>query len=327
MGRQPKIVRVPCKNCGKLISDCKRGRTLHFATNQSCSNAYATFTANEELIFSDAEDEDSKSINPLVVLTDGEKVQNDIMHDEIIANLNELEYKSSNDEDELSDHDDISNGSLSDISFQYNEKTQTLEETHFNLDEYESYLFFDKTNDHLTDEIESTNDKEYNNKLMKLLMEQRERITLGSSIAPMPADIHYSVLLLSILKRAKAPLFLFDEIQQWCRKVNKECPNYFEGTHKTRNFIIEQLEHRYNLEGYRPKTVKVKLPSSNIVDIVTHDVEHALFSLLNDDDLMQKQNLLLNLDEPWQPLDEKGICGDLHTGSLYRDGWKIYCNN
>ena len=42
---------------------------------------------------------------------------------------------------------------------------------------------------------------------------------------------------------------------------------------------------------------------------------------------MQEQNVLLDLDEPWQPLDEKRICGDLHTGSLYRDGWKIYCNN
>ena len=79
--------------------------------------------------------------------------------------------------------------------------------------------------------------------------------------------------------------------------------------------------------GYRPKTETVTLPSSNITDIVTHDVEYALHSLLRYPDLMQDENLLINSKKPWEPLEDNGCFGDLHTGSLYRDVWKQYCTN
>ena len=144
---------------------------------------------------------------------------------------------------------------------------------------------------------------------------------------PLPCNTHYSVLLLFILKKAKAPLYLFDEIINWTKKVYTECPSFFKNSNVSREKTISDLEYRYNLFGYRPKTETVTLPSSNITDIVTHDVEYALHSLLSDPDLMQDENLLINSKKPWEPLEYNGCFGDLHTGSLYRDGWKQYCTN
>ena len=43
---------------------------------------------------------------------------------------------------------------------------------------------------------------------------------------------------------------------------------------------------------------------------------------------MNDDNLLFHSDDPTAPPPEKiPIIGDVHTGSLYSDGWKNYCTS
>jgi hypothetical protein len=85
------------------------------------------------------------------------------------------------------------------------------------------------------------------------------------------------------------------------------------------------LDERYCVEGYKPTVHNIGLPSGKLIDVVIHDFDAAIFSLLSNPYLMQDENLLLNSDEPWKPLSHpENEIGDIHTGSLFKDGWKLY---
>ena len=89
------------------------------------------------------------------------------------------------------------------------------------------------------------------------------------------------------------------------------------------NYIMSQ----YSLNDYEPIITEITLPSKHKIHIVTHDAKAAIYSLLNDPALMNEECLLLNFSNPCIPLDNDEYVGDLHTGELYKMGWKLYCKN
>ena len=64
--------------------------------------------------------------------------------------------------------------------------------------------------------------------------------------------------------------------------------------------FIKHLQTRYNLSGTMPASTKVKLPSSEEVNIVTHNLIEQLYSLLCDPDVMNDENLLFTDGNPFQ---------------------------
>ena len=131
-----------------------------------------------------------------------------------------------------------------------------------------------------------------------------------------------------ILQKARCPLYVFDQIQKWSRKTIQKDKHYFEGRLPTRASVLKTLDEQYNSKGYKPTVHSVGMPSGKTIEIVIHDLDSAIFSLLNDPDLMKEENLLLDLDTPWKQLEhDDDEISDLHTGSLYKEGWKLYCRD
>ena len=106
-----------------------------------------------------------------------------------------------------------------------------------------------------------------------------------------------SINLISILSKAKTPLYLYNQISNWA----KNCVNALDidfGLSQTlnRSNLINQLKARYDFKCVEPKIIKSQLPSNNeSIDIVVHDFTSSLYSLLNDTILMQQSNLLFRL--------------------------------
>ena len=144
--------------------------------------------------------------------------------------------------------------------------------------------------------------------------------------APIPIDTFVSVQLLELLKKARAPLYLFGEIRQLFHDTSLRHPELLLQQPIPRDTVIQSLYERYALSGLRPTTTAVKLPSGSHANIVRHDFSLSLFSLLTDPRLMQPSHLLIDSNNP--TVNRKpppGEVGDLDTGELYKMGWDKYC--
>jgi hypothetical protein len=162
--------------------------------------------------------------------------------------------------------------------------------------------------------------------LFEKQQEQKQQTHVNDIHFPIGKDTNHSIELMHLCKQARDPLYMFDGIQKWARDTIRDDPTYFEGPSIKRQNVLNSLNERYCLEGYEPTVHNIGLPSGKLIDVVIHDFDAAIFSLLSDPYLMQEENLLLNLDEPWKPLSHpENEIGDIHTGSLFKDGWKLYC--
>ena len=135
-----------------------------------------------------------------------------------------------------------------------------------------------------------------------------------------------SVELMEILRKANAPLYLYKEICNWATSCNIKNDDYFREKQYSRKTVLKKLEHKFNLQNYHPQKVGTKCPSGISVDVVIHDFETALFSLLSDTTLMTSSNLLLNENEPWISFENNDCYADINSGLLWKMGWETYCN-
>ena len=161
------------------------------------------------------------------------------------------------------------------------------------------------------------NDEEF---IMKMNTEKNER----NEIIINDIRLDCSVELMEILNKANTPLYLYKEITNWATNCNLKNEQFFHEKQYSRNTVLKKLEHKFNLQNYHPKTLKVTCPSGISVNIVVHDFETALFSLLSDKDLMDPTNILLNEKEPWVVEEKHEGYADVNSGSLWKKGWENY---
>ena len=140
-------------------------------------------------------------------------------------------------------------------------------------------------------------------------------------------DAHtLQIQLLHILKKSKVPLYLFDEIVKWANKY-KEI-EYDEPMSRPR--CIYNIMNQYDLHALKPIQKKITLDGSkHNVTLVTHDFKQSLYSILNDDNIMQVDNLLLSGYDFLNSnhiivTNEKGIIDDIDTGSVYQEAKEKY---
>ena len=149
-----------------------------------------------------------------------------------------------------------------------------------------------------------------------------------------------SASLLTMLRKANAPLDLFDKIGKWARETE-----FSEIELPTRSDFLRRNAKRYNLQGLYPKKIPVWLPGrQEYADVVVHDFQACLFSLLSNPALMQKEHLLFDPDNPkgWctdedtreglsnlqqeeDEADNGQWYGDVNTSDMFRTGLKTYC--
>ena len=146
--------------------------------------------------------------------------------------------------------------------------------------------------------------------------------------APLPVDMTLSVHLLQLLKKARAPLYLYGNIMKLFHDTSVEHPDLLLQPPIPRETVLQSLYQRYSLGGLRPVTTTVKLPSGNQTNVVRHDFYLSLFSLLTDPRLMQPSQLLIDPANPtFNRKTSPGEVADLDTGELYKMGWNTYCKD
>ena len=92
-----------------------------------------------------------------------------------------------------------------------------------------------------------------------LLDLHNEKISRAETFIP-DFRLDASVELMELLKRAKAPLYLYKEIFQWAQKCSKKQPDFFLQQSYSREKVILELEHKLNID-LQPRTHEIVLPS------------------------------------------------------------------
>ena len=125
------------------------------------------------------------------------------------------------------------------------------------------------------------------------------------------------IQLLDILIKQRAPLRIYDAIYKW------HCNNTHVTTYKTKKTLLKGLEERYGMEKQRPKVItKMVLPhSKSVIDLVYHDFDQQLKSLLTDPRIEDDDYLFFDNDPFSPPPCEFTTISDINTGLSYRESY------
>ena len=136
-----------------------------------------------------------------------------------------------------------------------------------------------------------------------------------------------AIRLMDTLRRKKCSLDSYDSILEWhfkttgelrCGGVLGDCVPYL-----SRYVLLPKLMKRYNLEALKPKEVAIRLPCSNSkANVVIHDCEAGILSLLTDP-RRKDEDCLFHNDDPFSPPPaDLDIIRDLNTGTAYLESYK-----
>ena len=129
-----------------------------------------------------------------------------------------------------------------------------------------------------------------NQNISEILEQIREEGTVHSD------EQHINVHLMHMLGRAGAPDHLCTVVISWAKKANQM--KYSFSTHHlpTQKSATKDLMDHYGMHCFCPSVEQIELESiSELVPVVCFNFISQLFSLLNDTNLMQPNNLLINL--------------------------------
>ena len=134
------------------------------------------------------------------------------------------------------------------------------------------------------------------------------------------------IKLLRILKEYAVPLVTFDSIIGWSKECfldGYEFATDGRGT-STRAPIMKKIIKRYNHLDIFPRVEALLLPHCmRRVNMVYHNLNAMLYSLLSSPDLMKDHNLLFHNDDPFSPPPAQFTnLGDINTGRFYRETYK-----
>jgi hypothetical protein len=137
--------------------------------------------------------------------------------------------------------------------------------------------------------------------------------------------------LLNLLRRAKAPLYLFDQIIKWIKRSIYQYDIDFKHIKgMTRKTVMEKARKHYDMGGLHPQIIKVSLIGvDEDVDLVVHDFKQCLYSILTDKELMNPINLLLSEQNQlsYIPPKRHQIIDDIHTGKCYKMAYQKYISD
>jgi hypothetical protein len=147
-------------------------------------------------------------------------------------------------------------------------------------------------------------------------------------------NIRAKIELLKLLNKSKAPLYLFDSIMSWTKKaVNEYDLDFGNDRIVSRQKLVQELKIQFDLKGIEPfiKTVQLR-GSNNQTEIVLHSFKEMFYSLLNDKELMNPNNLLIDETDIFDESigitqkETSKVYNDIDTGSVYKKGREIYLN-
>ena len=127
------------------------------------------------------------------------------------------------------------------------------------------------------------------------------------------SELQAGIELMHLLHQNGASLSLYDTIFDWHLA-------YLEATTRlTKRQLLERLRKRYHMEGCKPYTNRVKLPSSGLKTLVPcHDASSMILDLLTDPRIGREDYLWFNDDPLSFPPAEWVELADINDGLAYR---------
>jgi hypothetical protein len=144
--------------------------------------------------------------------------------------------------------------------------------------------------------------------------------------------IQSQIDLLIILKQAKAPLYLFDQIWKWTKQSAQLYNiNFASVENVSRSHCLKTVKNSFDMNEMEPIKKSIKLEGSNqVIDVIVHKFEHCLYSLLSDKILMDPSNLLFSVDqEPRNTQNNNNknqMINDIDSGSVFQNASKAFTN-
>jgi hypothetical protein len=160
-----------------------------------------------------------------------------------------------------------------------------------------------------------------------LLEQLNAFIDEGHSDLPINKNLRCQIELLLLLRDAKAPLYLYDEVMKWTQRSVGEYEVNFGQTPDSRKTVLKSLTKRFDLSGSEPTVLPVLLPEcKQRLGLVVHDFRQAVYSLLSDPMLMRDECLLFQDDDaaPFA-LPKRGKFEDINSGTRFRMAHKAVC--
>jgi Plavaka transposase len=185
-----------------------------------------------------------------------------------------------------------------------------------------------EANNNISSDIDEMTDHENTDDNNELILQQLRHSQSGYNDVWGNNDEHTSQIeLLFLLKKARVPLYLFDDIIKWTKNAAEQYNiNFLNGGISNRNNCINNLKNQYDLTGLTPTKVSVKLRGSGSrVNLIIHDFKQCLYSLLNDSFLMQEENLLYTKENLYyQEKKRQSTLNDIDTGTVFQKAQEIY---
>ena len=159
------------------------------------------------------------------------------------------------------------------------------------------------------------------NQVFELTVSDLQQYSTEAGPVPHSIEQRVNTELVQLLDKAEAPDYLFSEILSWAARAKGLCFN-FTPTLTTRTSVLDNLEQHFSMHKLRPSITELQLESINTaVPIVAFQFRELLFSLLNDPNLMQPDNLLVINNTHVGHLRSFRHCSTC-GGVVFLEGWK-----
>ena len=138
----------------------------------------------------------------------------------------------------------------------------------------------------------------------------------------------YEIDLMELLDTMNCPHYAFELIMQWAKEAYQAGYD-FSPTTRTFQGQVKKIEKSFKMEKMRPVPRRFTLPGDELPVVTpTFDFLAMLFSLFNDKELNQLDNLCVNKNNPFgRYVPEDGLLGEMNSGEVYNTAYDNRIND
>ena len=140
---------------------------------------------------------------------------------------------------------------------------------------------------------------------------------------------HAMLALEEILGPISPPLYIFNQLTEWCQHYSGAFGQAGEMIPSREKFIKNLSNLVYGSGGseeMKPKQVSLKLhDDDDCIPITKFSFTSNIFSLLSNPEFMTEENLLINPNNPYQLPDDNGTLDDINSGWWFKETHQELC--
>ena len=126
--------------------------------------------------------------------------------------------------------------------------------------------------------------------------------------------------LFHVLRASNAPMSLYDRIISWTKEHTNPTDRLFRKNLLPRKGLITEMNKRLNYENLycHPRVSSVQLSSGRTTSVVTFSARDLILRVVNNKSLFHKDNILLDVNDPFKVPNVGDTIGEVNSGSWHR---------